>query len=116
DGAGQLADSHRWNAAVLVDDAHLQVLDVAAKSVAQHDELHDWKDHRYDDERWTAAEPPQLALDDGPGSIHGIPSLDGLKGRVNPAPPTTISHCRRIMNPRSSGDASCSASRSARPV
>ena len=74
DGVGQLAHSHRRHAVVLIDDADLQVLDVAAERVAEDDELHEREDQRDDDERRAAPEPPQLAFDDGPGSMHITPA------------------------------------------
>ena len=70
DGRGHLADPDRGHAVVLVDDREPQVLDVAAESVAQHDELDDREDERHDDERRAAAEPPQLPLDDRPRALH----------------------------------------------
>ena len=57
---------HRRHAVILIDDGQLQVLDVAAEGVAEHDELHERKDHRHDDQHRAAAEAPQLAFDDGP--------------------------------------------------
>jgi hypothetical protein len=62
----KLADLHRGQAMILVDDSHLQMLDVAAKRVAEDHELHEREDHRHDDQDRAAAEAPQLALDDGP--------------------------------------------------
>src|SRR5699024_4345285 len=96
DGARQLADLDGWHAVILIDDREPEVLDVAAERIAEHDELRQREDHRHDDQHRTAAETPQLALDDGPGSVHGYP--------------------RRIMNGLSAADGACSASRSARPV
>ena len=41
---------------ILIDHAHLQMLDVPTEGVAEHDELDDRKDERHDNERRTAAE------------------------------------------------------------
>ncbi len=43
----QLAHLDRGHAVILIDDRHLEVLDVAAEGVAEHDQLHDRKDHRH---------------------------------------------------------------------
>ncbi len=61
---------HGRHAAVLVDDADLQVLDLPAEGVAEDDELHQRHEQRHDDERRAPPEAPQLAFDDGPGALH----------------------------------------------
>ena len=98
DGHGQLAHADGRHAAVLIDDGNLQVLDVAAERVAQHDELHERHHPDHDDQHGAAAEAAQLAFDDGPGAMHDRPPY------------------RRIMKAESIGLASCSASRRSRPV
>ena len=50
-----LLQLHRRHAVVLVDDADLEVLHLAAEGVAQHDELHHRHDHRDDDQSWGCA-------------------------------------------------------------
>src|SRR6185503_6252797 len=95
-GARQLADLHSRHAVILIDDRHLEVLDVSAKGIAEHHQLDDREDHRDHNQHRAAAEPPHLAFDDGQCSLHG--------------------YCRRIMKGLSVADASWRASRSARPV
>ena len=63
--AGQLADPHRRQPVILVDDPDLEVLDVAAEGVAEDAELDDRQHHRHDDQHRAAAESAQLAFDDG---------------------------------------------------
>jgi hypothetical protein len=95
DGTGQLSHPHRRHAAVLIDDRDRQVPHVAAEGVAEHDQLHQWKDQRHDDQQRAAAETAQLAFDDRPGAMHQCCSF-------------------RMMKRRGAG--SCSASRRSRPV
>src|SRR5262249_2809264 len=94
--ACELPDFHRRYAVILIDDRHLEVLDVAAEGVTQHDQLNDRKDHRHHDDHRAAPKAPHLAFDDGKCSLHG--------------------YCRLIMKGLSLADASWSPSRSARPV
>ena len=64
---------------VLIDHAQPRVFDLAAKGVAQHDELHQRKHHRHQHQRRRAEELAQLALDNGPHSVHGrIPGRSGM--------------------------------------
>ena len=79
------------DAVVLVHHADLEVLDLAAKGVAEHDQLHQGHDHRNDDQRRAAPEAAEIAFDDGPDAIHG--------------------YLRGIMNGLLLAAASCSASR-----
>ncbi len=71
DRLAHLLDVHGGDAVVGRHDPELQVLDVAAEGVAEHDQLHEREDHRDDDERRAAAEAPHLTFDDGEGSLHG---------------------------------------------
>ena len=57
---------------IVIDDGDDQVLHVAAERVAQNDELDEREQQRKDDEERAAPEPPQFALDDGPGAMHGL--------------------------------------------
>src|SRR3954470_8846613 len=59
---------------VLIDDANLEVLDVAAERIPEDDQLHDRERHRHGDQHRTAPESPQLAFDDCPCTSHkGLP-------------------------------------------
>ena len=55
---------------VLVDHADPQVLDLAAKSVAEDDQLHERQHHRDNNQGWTAPEAAQVAFDDGQDPVH----------------------------------------------
>src|SRR3954462_4305973 len=69
---------------VLIDDANLEVLDVAAERIPEDDQLHDRERHRHRDQHRTAPESPQLPLDDRPCTSHkGLPhwgSPFGVRG------------------------------------
>ncbi len=56
---------HGRHVPVVIDDADLEVLDLAAERVAEDHELHQRHRERHDDERRVGFEPPQIALDDG---------------------------------------------------
>ena len=95
DGLRQLVDTHGRHPVIVIDDAQLEVLDVAAEGIAKDDELDQREDQRDDNERRTASKPAHFPLDDGQGASH--------QPRLN-------------MKGESITDASCSESRSARPV
>ena len=73
--ARQLANPDRRQPAILIDDADLQVLDVAAEGIAEDDELHDRHDQHHDDEHRAPPEPAELTFDDGPCSLHELSVL-----------------------------------------
>src|SRR3954471_12824157 len=60
---------------VLIDDANLEVLDVAAERIPENDQLHDRERHRHGDQHRTAPESPQLAFDDRPCTSHSCLSV-----------------------------------------
>ena len=66
----KLADLDRRHAVVLIDDGNLQVLDVAAEGVAEHDKLDERHDHRHDDQHRTSFESPQFAFDNRQNAMH----------------------------------------------
>ena len=107
--AGQLAHAHRRHAVVLIDDGDLQVLDVAAERVAEHDQLHDREDQRHDDQHRAAPEPPQLALDDGPGASHRSAPPRDEAGAVHRRRPAARRAGRGRCSARTRRRASCSA-------
>jgi len=55
-----------------IDHSKLEMFDLAAKCVTQHDELGDGHNHRNQHERWTAPESAQVAFNDGQNAIHGF--------------------------------------------
>ena len=69
-GLGQLADLDRRHAVVLIDDGDLQVLDVAAEGIAEHDQLDERHDHRHDDQHRAPFESPQFAFDNRQDAMH----------------------------------------------
>ena len=64
----------RRHAVVLVHDADLKVLDFSAERVAENDQLHQRHDDGNDHEHRAAPEPPQVAFNDGPDSVHIVVS------------------------------------------
>ena len=74
---GDLSQRARHRAAELVHDANLQMLDLAAERVTEHDQLDQGHDHGDDDEGRTAAKAPEVAFDDGEDSVHNSFSFDG---------------------------------------
>src|SRR5581483_9546686 len=73
------ANLQRLSTAVLIDQSHLGIANLAAKGIAQHNELHQWKDHRHQHQGGGAEELAHLALDDGQHAIHGCnPGRGGI--------------------------------------
>ncbi len=72
-------DPDRLCPMVLIHHAHLRVADLAAKRIAQHDQLHQRKDHRREHQRRRPEKLPHLALDNRHHPVHGRnPGLGGI--------------------------------------
>ena len=71
DGLEHFLELHGGHAVVLIHHADVEMLDFAAKGIAQHDQLHQRHDHGNDDQRRAAAEPAQVAFNDGKDAVHG---------------------------------------------
>ena len=100
---------HRRHAVILIDDRQLQVLDVAAEGVAEHDQLHEREDHRHDDQHRAAPEAPQLAFDDGQGSYAWLSPPAIMNGTVlRPTAPAARRAARGRCSARTRRPASCS--------
>ena len=75
----RLAHLHRLRTMVLIDNPEPRLFDLAAECVAQHDKLHQGKDHGDQHQRGRAKELAQLALDNCPHPVHGrIPGRSGI--------------------------------------
>ena len=72
DGVEHFLEADGGEAVVLVDDADLEVFEVAAEGIAEDDELGEGHDDGDHDEGGAAAEAAEVAFDDGPDSVHQL--------------------------------------------
>ena len=88
-------DADGLGAMILVYDSHLRVANLSAKRVAQHDQLHQGKDHRHHHQGRGTEELAHLALDNCQRTIHGC--IPGRCGMTNEYAFTSSSrNCRPV--------------------